>query len=175
MSTAAQKKAAKRARRPIYVTPMKLVDPSTGEEIGAFVPSHPIDQQLARERKFAVGHEYRAEIKQARNAKFHRLAHVIGALLVEHVDGFEGLDAHDAIKRVQRESGVCCEEVEFDVPGFGKFIGKQAESIAFDEMDPERFETFFNGITDYIGTTYAPDLMDDVRAEYHLMVAGEQG
>jgi len=172
---AAQKRAAKRARRPTYWTPRKLVDPDTGEEVGALVPAHPIDRRLARERKLREGVEYRIEIKKARNAKFHRLAHAIGALLVEHVDGFEGLDAHDAIKRVQRESGVCCEEVEIDIPGMGKLLAKQAESIAFDEMTPERFEQFFEGITKYIDKTYAPNLLEDVRTEYHQMVAGERG
>lgn len=172
---AAQRKAAKRASRPLYMTPMKLVDPSTGEEIGAFVPAHAIDQRLAKERKYRIGVEYRCEIKQKRNPKFHRLLHAIGALLVDNVDGFEGLDAHDAIKRVQRESGVCCEEVEIDIPGMDKLLAKQAESLAFDDMDADRFETLFNGVTDYIDKHYAPNLLDDVRAEYHLMVEGGQG
>lgn len=175
MSTYAQKKAAKRARRPIYATVRKLMDPATGEEFGCFVPSNPIDQRLAKERKYKLGSELRLEIKRPRNPGFHRLAHAIGALLVDNVDGFEGLDAHDAIKRVQRESGVCCEEVEIDIPGMGKLLAKQAESIAFDEMTPERFNTFFKGITDYIDLHYAAALTAEVRTEYFLMVEGNNG
>ena len=38
MTTAAAKKIkAKRARRPIYFTPMRLMDPKTGEEFAALV------------------------------------------------------------------------------------------------------------------------------------------
>lgn len=77
MTTAADKIRAKRARRPIYLTPMRLVDPTDGVEYAAFVPCHAIDNRLARERGFRIGHEYRAEIKQSRNVKFHRLAHAL--------------------------------------------------------------------------------------------------
>ncbi|TAA37225.1 hypothetical protein EA656_00665 [Pseudoxanthomonas winnipegensis] len=74
MSAAAKKIRAKRASRPIYMTCMRLMDPATGELHGCFVPSHPIDQRLAKERGYKVGHEYRAELKQSRNRAFHRLA-----------------------------------------------------------------------------------------------------
>lgn len=168
--TSAQKKIrAKRARRPIYVTCMRLVDPSTGVEYGAFVPSHPIDQRLAKERGFRVGREYRAEIKQAREGWQHRLIHKIGQLMVDNVDGWEDMRSHDAVKRLQRESGTCCEEMEIDVPGVGRLVVKQAESLAFDEMEQDRFEQLFDGITEHIGTNYTQVLLGDVRAEFWNM------
>ena len=85
MTTVAQRKKAKRASRPVYLVVRKLVDPDTGELIGALVPAHPIDARLMRDRKFHVNREVRAELKQRRNVKFHRLAHAVGQLLVEHV------------------------------------------------------------------------------------------
>lgn len=170
MTTAAAKKiAAKRARRPIYVTCMRLVDPATGEEHGCFVPSHPIDQRLAKERGFRVGHEYRADIKQARVSWQHRLIHKIGQLMVDNVEGWEQMKSHDAIKRLQRESGICCEEVEIDIPGMGKLVAKQAESLAYDTMEQDRFEQLFDGITEHIGAKYAHVLLDDVRTEFWNM------
>ena len=60
MTTAAEKRAAKRARRPVYLVVRKLMDPDTGEVIGALVPAHPIDQRLLKERKFHVNREVRA-------------------------------------------------------------------------------------------------------------------
>lgn len=114
-SAAAKKIQAKRARRPVYLVVRKLMDPDTGEVIGALVPAHPIDQRLLKERKFHVNREVRAELKQPRNAAFHRLAHAVGHLLVDNVEAFRDLDAHAALKRVQTESGVCCEPFEIDL------------------------------------------------------------
>lgn len=170
MTTAAAKKIkAKRARRPIYLTCMELMDPATGVLYGCFVPTHPVDQRLARERGYRKGHEYRAELKQARVTWQHRLIHKIGQLMVDFVDDWEQLSSHDAVKRLQRESGVCCEEVEIDIPGMGKLVAKQAESLAFDEMEQDRFELLFDGITEHIGKRYAHVLLDEVRAEFWEM------
>lgn len=172
MTTPAAKKVrAKRARRPIYVTCMRLVDPETGVEHGAFVPSHPIDQRLAKERGYRVGREYRAEIKQARAGWQHRLIHKIGQMMVDNVEGWEQLGSHDAVKRLQRESGMCCEDLE--IPGTG-FIVRQAESLAFDEMEQDRFEQLFDGITEHIGKQYSHVLLDEVRAEFWDMAGSNR-
>lgn len=174
MSTLVERKAAKRARRPIYLTVRRLVDPATGEEVGALVPSHPIDQRLMRERKFTVNREVRAELKQPRNPAFHRLAHAVGNLLSDNVEAFAGLSGHEALKRVQRESGVACEEMELDLgPVIGKVLVKQPRSLAFDEMAEDEFAGFFEGITAYVGEHFTSVMLDAVRAEYWLMVQGE--
>lgn len=174
MSTAAKRAKAKRARRPVYLVVRRLADPETGEVIGALVPAHPIDQRLLKERRFHVDREVRAELKQPRVVWQHRLIHKIGSLMVDNVEGWEQLNSHDAVKRLQRESGVCCEEMEIDVPGFGRLMIKQAESLAFDEMEQDRFLQLFDGITEYIGRRYAHVLLDEVRAEFWEM-AGTNG
>jgi hypothetical protein len=174
MTTEAAKKIqAKRARRPVYLVVRRLVDPATGEEVGALVPAHPIDQRLLKERRFNVGREIRAELKQSRNPAFHRLAHAVGALLVDHVDGFDTMTSHDAIKRVQREAGVHCDQLEIDLGPAGKALVSQPRSIAFDEMDEGEFSELFRGLTDYIDRHYISGLTDAVRADY-LLMAGEQ-
>jgi len=164
--------------RPIYALCLRLVDPATGEEIGAFAPSNDIDRRLAKDRGYRVGHEYRLEIKASRNAAFHRLAHVIGHLLVDNVEAFRDLDAHAALKQVQLDSGICCEMVEMDaspvvkalldaaetvlgagarkvlaavLPEIRTIPVKVAQSLAFDSMEEEAFAGFFKGITAWIG------------------------
>ncbi len=175
MTTEAAKKIkAKRARRPIYLTPMRLVDPNDGVEYAAFVPVHEIDRRISRERGFKVGHDYRAEIKQARNVKFHRLAHAVGHLLVDNVEAFRDKSAHDALKQVQVDSGVCC-DVERFVIDLGTFGRHEVErnmprSMAFDDMEEDEFANFFNGITAYIGERYTSVMLDDVVAEFWEMV-----
>lgn len=173
MTAAAKKIRAKRARRPVYMVVRRLMDPSTGELIGALVPAHAVDQRLLKERRFAVGREVRAELKQSRNPRFHRLVHAVGHLLVDHVDGFESLTAHDAIKRIQREAGVCCDEMEIDLGPLGRVAVKEPRSIAFDEMDEGEFSELFRGLCDHIDRVYMAGLTDAVRGEY-LLMAGEQ-
>lgn len=161
---------AKRARRPIYLVVRKLVDPDTGELIGALVPANGIDQRLLRERKFHVNREVRAELKQSRNIAFHKLVHALGHLLVDNVEQFRHLNAHDAIKRLQQESGVCCEPMEIDLGTLGRVAVSVPRSIAFDEMDESEFGEFFKGICDYIDQYYQSAMTEEVRAEYLLMV-----
>ncbi|OBU73893.1 hypothetical protein A9K61_04290 [Stenotrophomonas maltophilia] len=201
MTAAARKIRAKRASRPIYAICLRLVDPATGEEIGAFAPSNDIDRRLAKGRGYRVGQEYRLDIKASRNAAFHRLAHVIGHLLVDNVEAFRDLDAHAALKKLQLESGICCEVAEMDaspvvkalldaaetvlgtgarkvlaavLPEIRTIPVKVAQSLAFDSMEEEDFATFFKGITAWIGDHYAHVMLDDVRADYWRMVSGQR-
>lgn len=151
MSSSLKKAKAKLRRRPIQLTVMRLMVPETGELVPAFVPSHPIDRRIARERKFHVGMQLRGELKQSRNPGFYRLAHVLGAFLADHFEEFEGLNAHDALKRLQELSGVGVEEEEFtiDLGSLGTHRGKRtvAESLNFDDMDEGRFRELWDGGT----------------------------
>ena len=175
MTTVAQKKAAKRAARPIYATVQRVAVMGTGEERLAILAMNPIDRRLMKERGYRNGDELRIEIKQPRNPGFHRLFHAIGHLMVDNVEDFRDLTAHDAIKRLQRESGVCCEEIEMDLgPMIGKVPVKVPRSMAFDEMAEDEAKVLFEGITAHIGANYAQVMLDDVRAEFWLMVEGDQ-
>lgn len=174
MTTPAAKKVrAKRARRPIYLVVRRVVDPDTGEEIGALVPAHPIDRRLMKERRFHAGREVRAELKQPRNPAFHRLAHAVGHLLVDNVEAFRDMDAHGAIKEIQAKTGVCCEPLEIDLGSLGKVTAQVPRSLAFDEMSEDEFAQLFEAITAYIGEHYAHVMLEDVRAEFWSMANGE--
>lgn len=171
MATSIASTKQKRPRKPLYLVVERLVRPSTGEEVGALVPMTQWDQRVMRERKLSVGTEVRAELKKPRSVKFHRLAHALGALLVDNVEGFELLDAHAALKRIQLEANVQCEEIEVTLPELGVVKIKQARSIAFDEMLEEDFANLFEGVTDYIDRHYAAGLCDAVADEYAQMTA----
>lgn len=179
MTTEAAKKIrAKRARRPIYLLVTRLIDGATGCDVGALIPANEIDARLLRERGFHMGKEIRAELKQSRNPKFHRLAHAVGNLLVDNVEEFRDLSGHDALKRVQTLSGVCCETqlVDMGTIKFGEIevpVGlvpvKVPRSIAFDEMDSDEFGIFFRGVVGFIDENYQSVLTADVWGEYLLM------
>lgn len=171
--TAAAKKLAKpqRPRKPIYFTVRRVVDAETGEELGALVPSTKWDRQAMRDRKYHVGSEIRAELKKPRNAQFNRLVHALAKMVAENIDGFP-TDAHDALKRLQRESGICCETVETEIPGLGTLAIKQARSLAFDELDEGEFAEFFKGICDHVSRTYWPHMEPEVIEEQVRMMEG---
>ncbi|MEN6641024.1 MAG: hypothetical protein ABFE08_01125 [Armatimonadia bacterium] len=152
---------SKRKTRPAYMTCRVLMDPETGELVPALVASSDIDRAILRQKRVAKGREYRVIVEQARSAKFHRLVHALGQLVVENVDAFAGLDAHAAIKRLQREAGICCEEQEITIPGLGSLTVKVAESLAFDCMDEAAFRQLYQGICAHIAATYWPELPAD--------------
>jgi len=173
MSTV-DKLRAKRSRRPIYMHVLPAIDRDTGEEFLAFRASHPIDRRLMKERGFRRGDELRVEVKRKRNVKFHRLAHALGNLLVDNVEKFLGKGGHEALKEVQRESGVCCDTMDIDLGALGIVPVKVPRSLAFDEMEEDEFARFFEGITAHIAEHYASVMLDEVRAEFWLMVNGEE-
>jgi len=131
----AQPVKRKRPRRPIYFKVERLVRPDTGELVGALVPRWSADRDQMRARKFVTGAELRAELKRKRNPKFYRLGHALGKLLVKQTDEFSKLNAHTAVKRLQVESGVCCDRVVYELPGGDTFTRTEPWSTGFDEME----------------------------------------
>ncbi|WP_254898845.1 hypothetical protein [Stenotrophomonas sp. NA06056] len=174
----------------------KLIDPNTGALVGALVPADDVDGRLMRDRKLRIGRKIRAELKQPREEWQHRLIHKIWHLMVDNVEGWEQLDAHDAVKRLQLDADVCCETVEMDatpviaavldaceallgagarkvlagvLPEIRTLPVKRAESLSFDEMDQACFQELFDGLTEYIGRHYTHVMLDDLRAEFWNM------
>ncbi|WP_231110615.1 hypothetical protein [Xanthomonas arboricola] len=172
----------------------------TGEERLAMLAEHPVDRELMKQRGYRRGQEVRLEIKAPRDAWRHRLLHKIGQLMVENVEGWENLDSHEAIKQLQREANVCCEQIDMDAtpvvaavlaasdaafgPGAAKLLREVlprietipvtvARSLAFDSMDEDEFRRLFEGITRHIGAAYVHVMLDEVLAEFWLMANGQ--
>ena len=154
MTTPFAKAKAKLRSRDIRMTVMRVMIPETGEVIGALVPDHPIDRRIMRERKFTVGKQLRASLRQDRNPMFYRKAHVLAAWLADHIEEFSGLATHDALKKLQERSGIGCEEVTYDIIGLGKIMRTEAESLNFFDMEEGRFVELWdagNGEGGWIG------------------------
>lgn len=101
----------------------------TGEERLGFLARDETDKRLLKERGMRSGLECRAEFKMSRNVKFHRLAHVIGHLLVDNVEEFRGKGAHDALKAVQLASNTACDMIEMDATPVISAILDACESL----------------------------------------------
>lgn len=146
MATTALDRAKKKLRtRPIYFEVVRAVIKETGEEVGALVPAHPIDRRSMKERRYTVGTQLRADLKASRNVAFFRKAHVLGAWLADNVEAFQGLGSHDCVKRMQELSGIGVETVEYDIPGVGKLMRTEAESLNFEDMDEGRWNELWSG------------------------------
>ena len=151
--TKAQKARNKLRSRDIRMTVVKAMiigadgKPETGEIIGMLAPDHPIDRRSMRERKFNVGKQLRATLRQDRNPLFWKKAHVLAGWLADNVEQFSGLGMHDALKRLQELSGIGCETVEYDIPNVGKLMRTEAESLNFSDVDEGRFNELWDGGT----------------------------
>lgn len=145
MTTAIQKAKRKLRDRDVRVTVARMIDPETGEMVGCLRPTHPIDIRSMRERRFTVGKELRATLRQDRNPMFYRKAHVLSGWLADNVEAFSGLSQHDALKKLQELSGIGVESVEYDLTGIGKLTRAEAESLNFADMDEGRFNELWSG------------------------------
>lgn len=149
----------KKKRVPVraYFEVRRLVDPETGYYHGCLVPRHQVDRNMLN-RVLRVGDVVRLPVQKPRNERFNRLVHGLGTLVSQQVEGFEGLDSHSVIKRLQAESGVMCEPAVYDLAGLGKLTRNEPRSLAFDEMDEGEFHLFWQGICAHLVKTYWPTL-----------------
>lgn len=124
---------------------------------GALVPADSLSESRLRERGYRIGDVVFAEIKKPRNPGHFRKAHLLGALLVENLDAFEELDQHAALKRVQWESGIGCEEIGVQTPEGWKHV-RWPLSLSYESMDQSAFERVYSGLCRHIAKTYWPDM-----------------
>jgi hypothetical protein len=125
---------------------------------GALIPADTYTESRLRERSYRIGDLLAAELTKPRNPKFNRLVHRIGQLVVANIDAFRGLDAHKAIKRIQIEGKVACEEIGIHVPGFGMLIQFIPRSLSFESMDEGEYHEAARGICRTISERYWPTM-----------------
>lgn len=121
---------------------------------GVLVPHDEHTVRRLREKGYRIGDTVSADLTKPRNPKFHRLAHAFGQLVADHIEGFEHMDAHRVLKRLQLESGVGCEELMLHVPGIGMVPYKIPESLSFANMDEGRFRQVFTALCEHVSRTY---------------------
>lgn len=121
----------------------------------------PADEYAAgrlREKSYRVGDVVAAQITKLRNPRFNRLVHRIGQLVVANIDSFSGLDAHMAIKRLQLEGRIQCDEIGVMVPGYGIVVQVIPRSLSFDMMDEGEFNEAARAICRLVAERYWPTL-----------------
>lgn len=125
---------------------------------GCLVPADNYAASKLRERNYRVGDLLAAELVKPRNPKFNRLVHRIGQLVVANIEAFAGLDAHKAIKRIQIEGKVFCEEIGIHVPGYGMLVQLIPRSLSFESLDEGEYHEAAKAICRTISERYWTDL-----------------
>lgn len=164
MTSTTKPKPKKRARRIVHFRVERLVRIETGEEVGAPVPLTRWDARAMRDRKYHTGSELRADLSKKRNPMFWRLAHAMAAMVIDQIDDFANLAVHDALKKLQADSGAACEIVEYDIPELGHVTRSEPRSLSFDECDEGEFSEVMSTIYRHIGKKYWPS-MDEFAIE----------
>lgn len=147
---------------PIEMVWRLMNDPVTGKPAAALVAATDADRAKLRERGFRLNTRVFAHLWFPRNPRFFRLVHGLGELLGRQLDRFAGKDAHDVIKALQVESGVCCDQTKTDLPDGGQLIHTKAQSLSFHSMGEDKFKAFWSGVCAYVIAHDWPDL-DEAR------------
>ena len=121
---------------------------------GMLIPADSFSAQQLRNRNYKIGDVIKADLTKLRNPKFNRLVHRIGQLVVANIEAFHGLDAHTAVKRLQIEGKVACDEIGIMVPGYGMIIQFIPRSLSFESMDEAEFQSAARGICRTVSWRY---------------------
>lgn len=140
---------------------------------GCLVPADNYAASKLRSRNYRVGDLLAAELVKPRNPKFNRLVHRIGQLVVANIDAFAGIDAHKAIKRLQIEGKVFCEEIGIHVPGYGMLVQFIPRSLSFESLDEGEYHEAARGICRTIAERYWHDVSPEAIAEMAESFIGE--
>ena len=97
-----------------------------------------------------------------RSPQFHRAVHKLCSFLCEHLEAFKGMDAHSALKRLQLESRLYCDETQITIKDFGVVRHLIPQSISFDNMDEAEFRAFFDAIVNHVSETHWPEFSFDL-------------
>lgn len=161
------KKATKPKQPPLYLVVRKLIDPVTGNTVGAFVPKSDADKHYLRERGYKNGDMVRAVLTKPRNERFNRLVHGMGYMLVQNIDGYENLRAHDAIKKLQVEAQIHCDVEGMALDGVEGVTLKRfiPRSISYDSMDEHTFQNFWMDCCRYLIEKHWHNLDEDELTE----------
>ena len=125
---------------------------------GALVPADNYARMQLSAKGYHTNDVLLATLKKLRSAGFNRLVHRIGQLVVANIEDFAGIDAHKAIKRLQIEGRVACDEIGVMVQGYGMVIQFIPRSLSFESMDEGEYREAARGICRTIAERYWPNM-----------------
>jgi hypothetical protein len=106
---------------------------------GTFIPADRWAEEELKKKKIKNGDIVGAQLSRLRSKGLNRLVHKIGLLCVQNIAEFKYTDAHGAIKRLQIEGNIACDEIGVSLPQIGMMLYRVPRSISFDTMDEGEF------------------------------------
>jgi len=138
---------------------------------GALVPADSYTQHRLREKGLHIDDLVGVSLRKIRNPGFHRLAHAFGDFVVKNVEAFENLNAHLALKRLQAETGIGCDEFSIQA-GDETVLVRVPHSLSYANMDDTEFKEVYGGMCRHVAMKYFPDLsQEQVAAMVEMMPA----
>lgn len=142
-------------------------------ERGVLVPADEYAKKKLRDRGFRIGDVLTADLTKVRNPAFNRLVHRIGMLVSQNIDDFHGLDAHEALKKMQLEGAIACTQQIVEMPGVGRCMVTIPKSLSFDTMDEGEFHEVARAMCRYIAQKYWPTMTPEAIQEMAESFVGE--
>lgn len=128
---------------------------------GMLVPHDAYTTSQLRTKGYHIGDVLSAELRKPRNPGFHGLAHRLGELIAANLDAFEGVEAHQVLKRLQIEANVGCDEIALNFPGVGPCTYRVPRSLSFESMDQGEFKEVITRMCQYVSKQYWGGLSAD--------------
>jgi hypothetical protein len=140
------------------------------ERRGCFVAADPYAAKKIKEKGFRIGDLIAVTMKKLNSIGLNKLLHYIGLLCVQNLDSFSGLDAHTALKRLQIEGNIECDEIGVPVELALKLLRDAVErgdkmvmwriprSMSFETMDEGERHEMGIAFCRHISKHYWPDL-----------------
>lgn len=135
----------RKARKPRF--PLRVVK-------GGYTPADSSAALGLRSIGHRVGDLVFCEFSKPRNPKFNRLVHKFGDLLSQNLDTFDGLDAHQVLKRLQLEGDIGCDKIGLIFPDVGPCEYRIPRSLSFESMDEGEFYSIYRQFSQYVHTKY---------------------
>jgi len=135
-----------------------------------FVAADSYSAKKIGERGFHVGDLVASTLKKMNSPVLNRILHFIGVLCVDNLDSFSGIDAHTALKRLQIEGNIACDEVGIPVEVALQLLREAVErgdkmvmmrvplSMSFETMDEGERHEMGLAFCRHISKHYWPDL-----------------
>ena len=121
---------------------------------GRLEPADGFTARRLREKGYHLGDVLLAKLTKPRTPWYHRKVHLFGQLVAENVEAFEGMEAHQVLKRIQLEANIGCEEIALNFPGVGPCSYRVPQSLGYASMDQAEFEAIYAAMGRYIAKTY---------------------
>ena len=144
---------------------------------GSLRCADPYSVDAIKRLKPRAGDLVRVVFSKPRDYEQWKKAHALGTVIALNIEDFAEyqlpngkVDAHGALKKLQRLSGVECDHNEIELQGVGKIMLRVPNSLAFDEMDEAQFQAAYAGFCAYIIKTWWPTIDYDAIEEMASLV-----